>query len=226
MCKCEVDSYKIIEKYFPELTDVQLKQFEQLQSLYSQWNERINVISRKDIEHLYTRHILHSLSIAKIFTFAAGADIIDVGTGGGFPVVPLAIMFPETHFIAIDSIGKKIKALEDVAKNLKLTNIVAKQERAENITQKFDFVTGRAVTNLPDFVGWVKKNIKHSAVHDVPNGIICLKGGDLANEIQSTAQKYSLSPKQIIEYQISDFFEENFFETKKIIYVILTSLSL
>jgi 16S rRNA (guanine527-N7)-methyltransferase len=215
-----MDSYEIIEKYFPGLADVQLKRFEQLQSLYSYWNERINIVSRKDIEHLYTRHILHSLSIAKIFTFAPGADILDVGTGGGFPVVPLAIMFPETHFTAIDSIGKKIKALEDIVKTLKLTNIVAKQERAENINQKFDFVTGRAVTNLPDFVGWVKKNIKHSAIHNVPNGIICLKGGDLTGEIQDTVKKYSLSPKQIVEYQISDFFEESFFETKKIVYVI------
>jgi 16S rRNA (guanine527-N7)-methyltransferase len=224
MCECgecEMDSYEIIEKYFPGLADVQLKRFEQLQSLYSYWNERINVVSRKDIEHLYTRHILHSLSIAKIFTFASGADILDVGTGGGFPVVPLAIMFPETHFTAIDSIGKKIKALEDIVKTLKLTNIVAKQERAENINQKFDYVTARAVTNLPDFVGWVRKNIKYSAIHDVPNGIICLKGGDLTNEIQETVKKYSLSSKQIIEYQISDFFEESFFETKKIIYVIL-----
>jgi 16S rRNA (guanine527-N7)-methyltransferase len=217
--KSEMESYRIIEKYFSGLDDVQLKQFEQLQSLYSHWNERINVVSRKDIEHLYTRHILHSLSIAKIFRFVSGADILDVGTGGGFPAVPLAIMFPETHFTAIDSIGKKIKVLEDVAKSLKLTNIVAKQERAENISQKFDFVTGRAVTNLPDFVGWVEKNIKHTAIHDLPNGIICLKGGDLSDEIQNTVKKYLLSPSQIVEYQISDFFEEDFFKTKKIAYL-------
>jgi 16S rRNA (guanine527-N7)-methyltransferase len=226
ICKCgesEVDNYEIVKKYFPGLTDMQLKRFEQLQNLYSHWNERINVVSRKDIGHLYTRHILHSLSIAKIFTFAPEADILDVGTGGGFPVVPLAIMFPETHFTAIDSIGKKIKVLEDVAKILNLTNIVAKQERAENIKQKFDFVTGRAVTNLPDFVGWVEKSIKHSAIHDVPNGIICLKGGDLTDEIQNTIKKYSLSPDQVVEYQISDFFEEDFFETKKVVYVILSS---
>jgi 16S rRNA (guanine527-N7)-methyltransferase len=212
-----MDSYEIIKKYFPKLTDMQLHCFEQLQGIYSHWNERINVVSRKDIEHLYTRHVLHSLSIARIFTFLPGSDILDVGTGGGFPVVPLAIMFPETNFTAIDSIGKKIKVLEDVAENLKLTNITAKQERAENITGKFDFVTGRAVTNLPDFVGWVKKNIKHS----VPNGIICLKGGDLSDEIQNTVKKYSLSPSQIIEYHISDFFEESFFETKKVIYILI-----
>ncbi|MDR1130760.1 MAG: 16S rRNA (guanine(527)-N(7))-methyltransferase RsmG, partial [Prevotellaceae bacterium] len=204
---------------FPKLTDMQLHRFEQLQGLYSQWNERINVVSRKDIEHLYTRHVLHSLSIARIFSFLSGADILDVGTGGGFPVVPLAIMFPETNFTAIDSVGKKIKVLEDVIKNLKLTNINAKQERAENISGKFDFVTGRAVTNLPDFVGWVRKNINPAMIHDFPNGIICLKGGDLSDEIQNTVKKYSLSPSQIIEYHISDFFEENFFETKKIIYI-------
>ncbi|MDR1593639.1 MAG: 16S rRNA (guanine(527)-N(7))-methyltransferase RsmG [Prevotellaceae bacterium] len=210
---------RIIEKYFSGFDDVQLKQFEQLQYLYSYWNERINVVSRKDIEHLYTRHVLHSLSIAKIFTFLPGADILDVGTGGGFPVVPLAIMFPETNFTAIDSIGKKIKALDDVIKNLKLTNIVTKQERAENISAKFDFVTGRAVTNLPDFVGWVKKNIKPVSVHDIPNGIICLKGGDLTDEIQNTVKKYSLSSNQVVEYRISDFFEEDFFETKKVVIV-------
>ncbi|MDR0724759.1 MAG: 16S rRNA (guanine(527)-N(7))-methyltransferase RsmG [Prevotellaceae bacterium] len=214
MCGCE-----IITKYFPGLAGVRLERFEQLQSLYSYWNERINVVSRKDIEHLYTRHVLHSLAIAKIFTFAPEAEILDVGTGGGFPVVPLAIMFPETHFTAIDSIGKKIKALENISKSLGLTNIVAKQERAENICEKFDFVTGRAVTNLPDFVGWVRKNIKHSEIHAVPNGIICLKGGDLNEEIQETVKKYSLSPEQVNEYQISDFFEESFFETKKIVYL-------
>jgi 16S rRNA (guanine527-N7)-methyltransferase len=216
-----VDSYEIIEKYFPELADIQLKRFEQLQGIYSYWNERINVVSRKDIGHLYSRHILHSLAIAKIFTFMPGADILDVGTGGGFPVVPLAVMFPETHFTAIDSVGKKIKVLEDVAKNLKLTNITAKHERAENISKKFDFVTGRAVTNLPDFVGWVGKNIKRTMIHSVPNGIICLKGGDLSEEIQNTVKKYSLLPKQVIEYSISDFFEESFFDTKKIIYICL-----
>jgi 16S rRNA (guanine527-N7)-methyltransferase len=214
-----VDSYDIIEKYFPKLADIRLKQFEQLQSIYSYWNERINVVSRKDIEHLYTRHILHSLSIAKIFTFMPGAEILDVGTGGGFPVVPLAIMFPDSHFTAIDSIGKKIKVLESVAITLNLTNITAKHERAENIGRKFDFVTGRAVTNLPDFVGLVGKNIKHTMIHSVPNGIICLKGGDLSEEIQNTVKKYALSPEQVTEYLISDFFEESFFDTKKIVYV-------
>jgi 16S rRNA (guanine527-N7)-methyltransferase len=214
-----MDNYEIIIKYFPKLTDIRLQRFEQLQNLYSKWNERINVVSRKDIEHLYTRHILHSLAIAKIFTFLPGANILDVGTGGGFPVVPLAIMFPETNFIAIDSIGKKIKVLENIIKDIKLTNIDARQERAENITEKFDFVTGRAVTNLPDFTGWVGKNIKSKMIHTIPNGIICLKGGDLTDEIQNTIKEYSLLPTQIIEYHISDFFEESFFETKKIIYI-------
>jgi 16S rRNA (guanine527-N7)-methyltransferase len=214
-----MDSYEIIAKYFPGLDDKQLERFERLQSLYALWNERINVVSRKDIEHLYTRHVLHSLAIAKIFAFMPGAEILDVGTGGGFPVVPLAIMFPETHFTAIDSIGKKIKALDSVSKTLKLTNILAKQERAENVVEKFDFVISRAVTNLPDFAGWVIKNIKQSMIHAVPNGIICLKGGDLSEEIQKTVKKFSLSPEQIIEYHISDFFEESFFETKKIVYL-------
>jgi 16S rRNA (guanine527-N7)-methyltransferase len=214
-----VDSYEIIKKYFPGLANVQLERFRRLQSLYSYWNERVNVISRKDIEHLYTRHILHSLSIAKIFTFLPETEVLDVGTGGGFPLVPLAIMFPETRFTAIDSVGKKIKALDDIIKNLELTNIITKQERAENISKKFDFVTGRAVTNLPDFVGWVRKNIKHSTIHAVPNGIICLKGGDLTEEIQNTLKKYALSSEQVIEYHISDFFEESFFETKKIIFI-------
>jgi 16S rRNA (guanine527-N7)-methyltransferase len=214
-----VDSYEIIKKYFTGLSDVRLNRFESLQSLYSYWNERINVVSRKDIEHLYTRHILHSLSIAKIFTFLPGAHVLDVGTGGGFPVVPLAIMFPETDFTAIDSVGKKIKVLEDVVKNLELTNITVKQERAETVSGKFDFVIGRAVTNLPDFVGWVRKNIKTDMIHAVSNGIICLKGGDLTEEIRDTVKKYSLLPEQVIEYRISDFFEESFFETKKIVYL-------
>jgi 16S rRNA (guanine527-N7)-methyltransferase len=214
-----VENYEIIKKYFTELEDVQLVRFERLLNLYSYWNERINVVSRKDIEHLYTRHVLHSLSIAKIFTFLPGADVLDIGTGGGFPVIPLAIMFPETRFTAIDSTGKKIKVLENVFKDLDLNNIVAKHERAENIVEKFDFVTGRAVTNLPDFVGWAEKNIKRSMIHAVPNGIICLKGGDLSNEIRDTIKKYSLSPEQIIEYHISDFFDEGFFETKKIVFL-------
>jgi 16S rRNA (guanine527-N7)-methyltransferase len=214
-----VDNYEIVKKYFPGLTDIQSSRFERLQSLYSHWNERINVVSRKDIEHLYIRHILHSLSIAKIFTFLPDAQILDAGTGGGFPAVPLAIMFPETNFTAVDAIGKKIRVLEDIAKNLELTNIEARQERAENISGKFDFITGRAVTNLPDFVDLVKTKLKPAMFHDVPNGIICLKGGDLTDEIQKTVEKYSFSPEQITEYSISDFFEENFFETKKIIHI-------
>jgi 16S rRNA (guanine527-N7)-methyltransferase len=213
------DCYEIIIKYFPGLADTQLAQFERLQYLYAYWNERINIVSRKDIEHLYTRHVLHSLAIARIFAFASGAEVLDVGTGGGFPVVPLAIMFPETNFTAIDSVGKKIKALDDISRNLGLTNIVAKQQRAENIVEKFDFITGRAVTNLPDFVGWIRNNIKHSSMHAIPNGIICLKGGDLTDEIHDTLKKYSLSSEQIVEYRISDFFEEDFFETKRVIFL-------
>jgi 16S rRNA (guanine527-N7)-methyltransferase len=218
-----VENYEIIKKYFTGLTDVQMYRFEQLQRLYSQWNERINVVSRKDIEHLYTRHVLHSLAIARIFPFMPGAEVLDAGTGGGFPAVPLAIMFPDTCFTAVDSIGKKIKVLEDVISDLNLTNIDAKQERVENIRKKFDFVTCRAVTNLPDFTGWVKDRIKPVSKHDFPNGIICLKGGSLTDEIQNTVKKYALPHEQIVEYNISDFFDENFFETKKIIFVIINS---
>ncbi|MDR0385149.1 MAG: 16S rRNA (guanine(527)-N(7))-methyltransferase RsmG [Prevotellaceae bacterium] len=210
-----MDSCEILGKYFPHLADIQTERFEQLKDLYSGWNRRINVISRKDIDYLYTRHILHSLSIAKIFAFEPMTEILDIGTGGGFPAVPLAIMFPETNFTAIDSVGKKIKVLEDVVKNLGLTNVAAKHERAENISEKFDFVTGRAVAGLPDFVGMAVKNIKRS----IPGGIICLKGGDLTEELQNTVKKYSMPPCRITEYQISDFFEESFFATKKIIHL-------
>jgi 16S rRNA (guanine527-N7)-methyltransferase len=210
-----MDNYEIINKYFSNIPDTQLEQFKRLQTLYSQWNECINVVSRKDIEHLYTRHILHSLSIAKIFTFLPNIDVLDVGTGGGFPAIPLAIMFPETNFTAIDSIGKKIKVVDDVAKNLGLTNVVAKHERAENIIEKFDYVICRAVTNLSDFVGLTLKNLKNT----VPTGVICLKGGDLTGEIQTTVKKYSLSTQKIVEYKISDFFEEEFFDTKKLLFL-------
>lgn len=211
--------YDIIKKYFPAITDVQEKQFKSLQNLYSYWNEQINVISRKDIDHLYERHILHSLAIAKIVTFLPEATILDVGTGGGFPTIPLAILFPETNFTAIDSIGKKIKVVENISAELGLQNVCSKQERAENIKTKFDFVLARAVTNLPDFIGWVKNKVKFGGKHALPNGVICLKGGDIENEIKDTLKKYSLSPSQVEEYNISDYFSEDFFETKKIIYI-------
>jgi 16S rRNA (guanine527-N7)-methyltransferase len=214
-----VDSYEIIEKYFTSLTDGQTTKFVRLRQAYDKWNGKINVVSRKDIDCLYTRHVLHSLAIARIFSFRPGTEILDVGTGGGFPAVPLAIMFPETRFTAVDSIGKKIMVLNDVIADLGLSNIVARQERAENIREKFDFVTCRAVTNLSDFAEWVKGKIKSVSKHDFPNGIICLKGGDLTAEIQNAVTKHALSTEQFVEYHISDFFDENFFETKKIIYI-------
>jgi len=209
----------IIYKYFDNLTQAQKNKFEQLKDLYCSWNEKINIISRKDIDHLYEKHILHSLAIAKIVSFIPNAKILDVGTGGGFPSIPLAILFPETHFTAIDSIAKKIKVVESISQSIALNNITAKQERAENIKNKFDFVVCRAVTNLPDYVAWVKKKVEFGGKHALPNGIICLKGGDLREEIAETLTKHSLKPSQIIEYQISDFFEETFFETKKILYI-------
>lgn len=211
--------YNIIGKYFLELNDRQRQQIESLYDVYSSWNERINVVSRKDVENLYTKHVLHSMSIAKIVSFLPHARVLDVGTGGGFPVVPLAILFPETEFLAVDSIGKKIKVLENVCRELNLSNVEAKHERAENITGKFDFVTGRAVSALPDFYALICNKIKSQSAHTLQNGIICLKGGNLDAEIADTLKKYRLSPNKIREYEISEFFDEDFFTTKKILYV-------
>jgi 16S rRNA (guanine527-N7)-methyltransferase len=211
--------YSIIRKYFPQIDTVAEHQFKQLKDIYSCWNERINVISRKDINCLYERHVLHSLSIAKIVSFLPGAEALDVGTGGGFPSVPLAIMFPETKFTAIDSVGKKIKVLENVCSELNINNIKTVHGRAENMHEKFDFIAGRAVTNLSDFYTWINGKIKKKSKHALPNGIICLKGGNLDSEINCMLKKHSISPSQIIEYNISDFFDEGFFETKKILYI-------
>jgi 16S rRNA (guanine527-N7)-methyltransferase len=214
-----MDSYETVLKYFPALADTQIERFRHLRDLYTSWNGRINLISRKDIDSLYVRHVLHSLSIARIFKFLPDTDVLDVGTGGGFPAVPLAIMFPETRFTAIDSTGKKIKALNCITDSLKLTNIILRQERAENLDDTFDFVTGRAVTNLPDFVGWTKKNVKQLSMHSFSNGIICLKGEDVAREVRDTVARHSIPAERIVEYRISDIFDENFFETKKIVYI-------
>ncbi|MDR1895431.1 MAG: 16S rRNA (guanine(527)-N(7))-methyltransferase RsmG, partial [Prevotellaceae bacterium] len=175
-----VDNSEVIKKYFTELSEVQINRFDRLKSLYSCWNERINVISRKDITNLYIKHVLHSLAIAKTVSFLPDAQILDIGTGGGFPAIPLAILFPDARFTAIDSTGKKIKVVENISQALNLNNIEAKQERAENIRQTFDFVVGRAVTNLPDFTGLGINKIKQQTTPATPtNGIICLKGGDL-----------------------------------------------
>ncbi|MGO4819529.1 16S rRNA (guanine(527)-N(7))-methyltransferase RsmG [Flavobacterium sp. W22_SRS_FP1] len=200
-----------ILKHFPYLTDIQKEQFAKLDALYHDWNEKINVISRKDIDALYTKHVLHSLGIAKIIKFEPGTFVLDVGTGGGFPGIPLAILFPETRFFLIDIIAKKIKVVQAVAEALELKNVKAEQLRAENVKGDFDFIVSRAVTNMPDFVSWVKTKIKKNNKHELKNGILYLKGGDLTEELKDF-------PKAK-EYNLADFFEDEFFETKKVVHV-------
>ena len=200
-----------ILRYFPNLSDIQKEQFEKLDFLYHDWNEKINVISRKDIDALYTKHILHSLGIAKIIKFEPGTSVLDVGTGGGFPGIPLAILFPETRFHLIDIIAKKIKVVQAVAEGLDLKNVKAEQLRAENVKGDFDFIVSRAVTNMPDFVSWVKTKIKKNNKHELKNGILYLKGGDLAEELKDF-------PKAT-EYNLADFFADEFFITKKVVHL-------
>ena len=202
----------IILKYFPDLTAQQIDQFAQLFELYVFWNAQINVISRKDIEELYERHVLHSLGIAKICTFKAGESVLDVGTGGGFPGIPLAILFPETQFQLVDSIGKKIKVVKEVASALRLNNLKADHLRAEQVKEKFNFVVSRAVTRLGEFYPWIQGKFKKDAINAIPNGILYLKGGDLEEEIKESKLKAEL-------YPLSEFFEEDFFETKYVVYV-------
>lgn len=198
--------------YFPNLTPTQISQFARLEDLYRDWNEKINVVSRKDIEQLYERHILHSLGIAKVATFKAGTRILDVGTGGGFPGIPLAILFPEVQFHLVDSIGKKIKVVTEVAAALELKNVRAEQARAEQLSDKYDFVVSRAVTRLKEFYGWVHKKVNPVSRHELKNGILYLKGGDLMEELQEASVSYKL-------YPLSDYFTEAFFETKQVVYV-------
>jgi 16S rRNA (guanine527-N7)-methyltransferase len=200
-----------ILKYFPNLSEIQKEQFEKLDFLYHDWNEKINVISRKDIDALYTKHILHSLGIAKIIDFVPGTHVLDVGTGGGFPGIPLAILFPETRFYLIDIIAKKIKVVQAVIDALQLTNVKADQLRAELVKGDFDFIVSRAVTNMPDFVSWIEHKIKKKSKHELRNGILYLKGGDLIEELKGF-------PKAT-EYNLADFFEDEFFETKKVVHV-------
>lgn len=213
------DNITLIKQYFPDITDEQTQRFAQLKSLYAEWNERINVISRKDIDCLYLHHVLHSLAIAALITFKPQTRVLDVGTGGGFPGIPLAILFPQVHFTLIDSIGKKIKVVEAVAQALALTNVSAHQQRAEQVQQSFDFVTGRAVTELSAFTSWVWDKITPNGQNALPNGIICLKGGDLTDEVATTRKRFRLSETQVIEYAIRQFFNEDYFDTKKLIYV-------
>jgi 16S rRNA (guanine527-N7)-methyltransferase len=200
-----------ILNYFPNLSDVQKEQFHQLGQLYPEWNTKINVISRKDIDELYTKHVLHSLAIAKIQSFEPGTYVLDVGTGGGFPGIPLAILFPETRFYLIDIIAKKIKVVQAVAEALELKNVKAEQMRAENVKGDFDFIVSRAVTNMPDFVSWIKTKIKKQNKHELKNGILYLKGGDLTEELKDFP-----SAK---EFNIAKFFSDEFFETKKVVHV-------
>ncbi len=205
------NNLELILKYFPDLTPLQIEQFTKLYDLYIDWNSKINVISRKDIDELYSRHVLHSLGIAKIIEFQPGASILDVGTGGGFPGIPLAILFPETQFYLIDIIAKKIKVVQEVAKGLGLKNVKAEQKRAELVKEEFDFIVSRAVTNMPDFVKWIKDKTKKNSIHELKNGILYLKGGDLTEELSAY--------KTVQLYNLPDFFEEEFFETKKVVYL-------
>lgn len=197
--------------YFPDLSDEQITQFKQLKDLYTAWNEKINIISRKDIDELYIRHVLHSLAIAKVMKFKAGSDILDVGTGGGFPGIPLAILFPEVNFHLVDSIQKKILVVTEIADSLSLKNVKAEAQRVEKLKSKYDFIISRAVTQMPKFVGWVRVKIKKEHINPLPNGILYLKGGDLVEELSSF-------PKALI-HPISDFYKEEFFETKKVVYL-------
>lgn len=202
----------IILHYFPDLTPRQIEQFAAMKDLYRTWNDQINVISRQDVNNLYEKHILHSLGIAKVMPFKPMTDVLDVGTGGGFPGIPLAVMFPETNFHLVDSIGKKIKVVQGVADALGLKNVRAEQNRAEQLNEKYDFVISRAVTRMKPFYEWVKDKFNKNQFHQLPNGILYLKGGDLDEEMTEFGRKHKA-------YPLSDFFKEEFFETKKVIYV-------
>ncbi len=205
--------------YFPDLEALQQERLSALQPLYDLWNSRINVISRKDMEHFYERHVLHSLAIAKFIQFLPGTCILDVGTGGGFPGIPLAILFPDSNFTLVDSIGKKIKVVQAVCEQLGLKNVTAKQERAENLRQSFDFVVSRAVTDFPTFAGWIWNKIAPNGKNAFPNGIIYLKGGELQEELADLQKQFHLTPAQIMEFPIRQWFSEDFFDTKKLIYI-------
>lgn len=202
---------ELIHKYFPTLTEIQIYQFSKLMNLYKQWNTLINVVSRKDIEALYLRHVLHSMGIAKVIQFKNDTKIMDVGTGGGFPGIPLAILFPECSFFLVDSVNKKLKVVNAITKELELTNIKTFHNRAENIDETFDFVVSRAVTAMPSFVSWVNRKTTKKNNHNLRNGILYLKGGDLTNELKNF-------PKARI-FNLSDYFFEDFFETKKLVHI-------
>ena len=207
-----MNSVQLILKYFPNLSAVQIEQFSRLEELYTLWNSQINVISRKDTENFYERHVLHSLGIAKIMEFKNDSEILDIGTGGGFPGIPLAILFPNCQFTLVDSIGKKIKVVNEVATALGLKNVKGIHARAEDIPQKFDFIVSRAVTAMPVFLTWIDKKFKKENKNDLPNGILYLKGGDLIEEMSSIKKQYKF-------HELHKIFKEDFFETKKVVYV-------
>jgi 16S rRNA (guanine527-N7)-methyltransferase len=202
----------IILSYFPEITPIQQQQFAQLQSLYEHWNAQINVISRKDIELLYERHVLHSLGIAKVMRFKPNTRIMDIGCGGGFPGIPLAILFPASSFYLVDSIGKKVKVVNEIAAALELKNVRAEHKRAEEVKEKFEFIISRAVTEFPTFYKWVQNKISKEQFNTLPNGILYLKGGDLEEEFKDFK-------KRVVFYELKDYFKEEFFETKKVVYL-------
>ena len=202
---------KLLLSYFPNITETQIAQFEQLQELYQDWNLKINVVSRKDIDELYLRHVLHSLGIAKVQEFLPGSKILDVGTGGGFPGIPLAIMFPEVRFHLVDSIGKKIKVVKEVVEGLGLKNVKATNARVETVNEQYDFIVSRAVAQMETFVRWVRNSVEKKSKHELKNGILYLKGGDLTEEL-AIFQKATIYPLQ-------DFFKEDFFETKSVVHL-------
>lgn len=201
----------LIQQYFPDISEIQQRQFQQLEELYKDWNSKINVISRKDIDELYLRHVLHSLGIAKVVSFKPKSKILDVGTGGGFPGIPLAILFPESKFHLVDSIGKKLKVVDGVVEALGLKNVKTTHGRAEAVKGEFDFIVSRAVTTMPEFVGWVKTKIAKKKNHELKNGILYLKGGDLTEELQVF--------RTTTIYNLSDYFKEEFFDTKKVVHL-------
>lgn len=202
----------IILKYFADLSDRQIDQFDAMYALYTDWNSKINVISRKDMDYFFERHVLHSLAISKIISFIDGTQVLDVGTGGGFPGIPLSILFPNTHFCLVDSIGKKIKVVNDVSNKLQLNNVTAIHERVENIDQHFEFVVSRAVTNMPQFLSWVSNRFSTRQRNKLANGILYLKGGDLSNEMALVSRSYQY-------FNLHEHFQEEFFKTKRVVHI-------